>query len=113
MSSFKRGCILRDFTALKMYDLDSNPKSRLAFLIVDAFANDLVGPVMEILERFPMRGTVIAYSLDVNAGVIRCEAGNTYNFSWEDWNGERAPAVDQNVTFLGNSRTAMKVIMQK
>ncbi len=50
-----------------MYHLDSNPKSLLAFFIVDAFANDLVGPVMEILERFPMRGTVIAYSLDVNA----------------------------------------------
>ena len=96
-----------------MYHLDSNPKSLLAFFIVDAFANDLVGPVMEILERFPMRGTVIAYSLDVNAGVIRCEAGNTYNFSWADWNGEHAPAVDKIVTFLGNSRTATKVFSSR
>jgi len=60
-----------------------------------------------------MRGTVKAYSLDVNAGVIECDAGETYGFSQNDWNATHAPVMRERVTFQGFSRTATKVYAEK
>lgn len=60
-----------------------------------------------------MRGTVKAYSVDVNAGVIECDTGATYNFSQKEWNGNTAPATEQRVSFQGTSRTATKVFAEQ
>lgn len=59
-----------------------------------------------------LRGTIKAYSIDVNAGIIQCDKGDTYNFSQSEWNGSRAPLVEQRVTFSGNSRVATKIFAE-
>lgn len=56
-----------------------------------------------------MRGTIKAYSLSVNAGVIECEHGNTYDFREADWQGVEAPAPNRVVQFDGVDRKAVKV----
>jgi hypothetical protein len=59
-----------------------------------------------------MRGTVKAYSVDVNAGVIECDSGETYNFSQKEWNGATTPTPEQRVTFQASPRTATKVFSE-
>ena len=56
-----------------------------------------------------MRGTIKAYSLCVNAGVIECETGKTYDFRESDWNGNTAPSKEQKVQFDATNRTATSV----
>lgn len=60
-----------------------------------------------------MRGTIKAYSLDVNAGVIKCDAGKTYEFRENEWNGKVAPVVNDVVMFEGFNRTATRVRSDK
>ena len=55
------------------------------------------------------KGTIKAYSPDVNAGVIECDSGNTYEFRERDWSGDATPVAKQKVRFDGASRTATKV----
>lgn len=47
-----------------------------------------------------MKGKIIAYSKDVNAGVITGENKVTYPFSRKDWIGPTEPEIDLVVDFL-------------
>lgn len=69
--------------------------------------------MFEIFRKVPMRGTIKAYSLCVNAGVIECEAGNTYEFKDSDWSGNIAPLVNDSVRFEGFKRIATRVSSAK
>jgi hypothetical protein len=60
-----------------------------------------------------MRGTVKAYSKDVNAGVIKCDTGKTYDFSRNEWHEDILPYANQIVEFQGSSRTASKIFLRK
>ncbi|HEU4837862.1 MAG TPA: hypothetical protein VFS88_00455, partial [Micavibrio sp.] len=59
-----------------------------------------------------IRGTIKAYSKDVNAGVIQCEDGKTYDFSQDEWNDRTAPHAEQRVLFQAYSRKATKVFSE-
>ncbi len=59
-----------------------------------------------------MKGTVKAYSSVVSAGVIEGSDGKSYNFSLEEWRGEKLPEYKDSVIFHGHSRNATKVSSQ-
>jgi cold shock CspA family protein len=56
-----------------------------------------------------MRGTVKAYSKDVNAGVIKGDDGNQYGFTKSEWGGDESPAANESVNFDGAYRKASNV----
>lgn len=62
----------------------------------------------------PMKkGTVKAYSLSVNAGVIEGDDGKTYDFPQDEWQHKETPAVHDKVEFEGHARKARQVICKK
>lgn len=58
-----------------------------------------------------IKGTVQAYSSDVNAGTILGEDNQTYYFSRKDWMFETDPQVKTKVVFLSEGATARSITL--
>jgi hypothetical protein len=54
---------------------------------------------MGLEKRMIMRGTLISYSPDAQAGVIKSESGHMYYFALSEWRADIAPLCGQEVTF--------------
>lgn len=55
------------------------------------------------------QGKILAYSPDVSAGVIECQAGKKYRFSITDWLSSRLPAQHMRISFEATPTAAVKV----
>jgi hypothetical protein len=56
-----------------------------------------------------MKGKVTAYSISVNAGIIKGDDGNDYQFNQRQWRDHKLPMNNQSVTFDNNSNQAQEV----
>ena len=54
--------------------------------------------------------TILAYSGEVSAGVIRTRDGKTYYFSKAGWRSPDNPKNDMSVTFAGDCNNARHVL---
>ncbi|PZQ47414.1 MAG: hypothetical protein DI551_03360 [Micavibrio aeruginosavorus] len=89
--------------------MKSAPTKSFTRFYADALAIKSFAARFRDFGKATMRGTILAYSTSVNAGVIVCDEENTFDFRELDWMGKLAPAARQRVEFEGASRTATKV----
>lgn len=57
----------------------------------------------------PLKGTILGYSDDVSAGVIKTQDGAKFQFNITDWLSHHPPQANSDVNFYQDGNRAVKV----